>query len=219
MRTLNILGLAVLATAAMAVCTGSASATTLTSPAGTTLKAGTELKASSEGAIQLHTVLGTRTCEYSNLMGELANQGGAAETVSVALTNLSFNNCSPSFTFTVLSWGKMIIHTDTASADGNGIVTWSGTTFTTVAHTIVGDFHCKYHINETLAGTLTGSKNLEGSTATLALESVELIPDKEYGWWYYCSEEEENEKGERIEKGPVLTGSYTFATPDYLDVD
>lgn len=214
MRTLNILGLAVLATAAMAVCTGSASATTLTSPAGTTLKAGTELKASAAEPFQLHTVLGTRTCDNSKWAGKVTSEGGASLTAEVELTSLTLDLCTSNFTFMVLKPGRLVIHTDSASADGNGIVTWSNASFTTVAHTIVGDYHCKYHL-ETAVGTLTGSKNLGGKTATLTLQSVELVPDEEYPWWYYCTEEHENEEI----TGPVLTGSYTIETPDYLDVD
>jgi hypothetical protein len=218
MRTLNILGLAVLAVVVWTIGTGSASATTLTSPAGTTLPLGTELKASNEGAFQVHTPIETRTCDNSKWSGKVTQQGGASETVVVELSSLAIDQCTSPFTFFVVKPGRFEIHTDTSSADGNGIVTWNNATFTTLQHTIVGTFHCLYHSSTAPAGTLTGSKNLKGGTATLTFE-YELVPDKEYPWWEYCTEGFENEKGEWIEKGPLVTGSYTIETPDYLDVD
>lgn len=214
MKYRKALGLAVLA-AALLVVAGSASATTLTSPAGTALGLGAEIKASVEKPFQVHTPIETRTCHNSQWTGKVTQAGGASETVRIELTSLAFNLCTSGYTFVVLKPGNLEIHTDTASADGNGVVTWGNGSFTTVTHTIVGDYHCKYHINTVTLGTLTGSKNLAGSTATLNVGSVQLIPDEPYPWWSYCSEEVEGK-----EVGPVLTGgSYTLSTPDYLDVD
>lgn len=215
MKYLKTLGLAVLAVAAVMALAGTASATTLTSPAGTTLGVGAELKASAEKPFQVHTPIETRTCDNSQWTGKVIQKGGASETVVVELTNLTLDLCTSGYTFFVLKPGKLEIHTDSASADGNGIVTWAGGSFTTLTHTIVGDFHCKYHISNATLGTLKGSKNLAGGTATLDVGSVQLIPDEPYPWWYYCSEEIDGK-----EVGPVLTGgSYTIGTPDYLDVD
>jgi hypothetical protein len=215
MRTLNILGLAALATVALAAGAVSASATTLTSPAGNQVKAGAVLKASSEQSFQLHTPINTYPCNGSKLTAEVVQEGNASLTVAMRLTHLSFFECTSGLTFMILQPGKLEIHTDSASADGNGIVTWSGASITTLTHTVVGDYHCKYHVKNVTFGTLTGSKNLGGKTATLNVGSVQLVPDEPSPWWYYCSEEVEGE-----EVGPTLTGgSYTIETPDYLDVD
>jgi hypothetical protein len=215
MRTLKMLGPAMLTALALAVCAGSASATTLTSPAGTTLPVGSEIKASNEAAIQVHTKIAKRTCQTSQFTGEVTQKGGASETAAAQLTSLALLECD--FTFVVVKPGRLEFHTDAASADGNGIVTWSGGSITTLAHTIVGTVHCLYHTEHTPFGTLTGSKNLGGAPATLKLESLRLIPDKTDG--LLCNETEETEEGETVEVGPLLTGSYRFEKPFPLEVD
>lgn len=184
---------------------GSASATTLTSPAGTTVGVGAKIKLSAETAIQQEGEGPKITCENSTIEGQVGQAGGASETVRIPVSTLFFSSCSAGITVTVLKPGSLEIHTDTASANGNGTVTWSGAELTILTHNaLIGTIHCIYQTEGTRFGTLTGSKNREGKTATLNLETAEL-PAIETS--PFCGE------------SAVWTGSYIFETPDYLDVD
>lgn len=198
----KILGLAVLAMASIAAFAGSASATTLTSPAGTTVPGGTKFKASSGGILTEGEL--SITCNNSVLEGLLENPGSEMSTVRIGLTEWTLTECG-NHTLTVVKRGDLEIHTDTASADGNGTVTSTGAEITTLTHNVfLGTMHCIGFTENTHFGTLTGSKNREGKTAELNLEVTE-VPAKE--------------THALCEETLTLTGIYKFNTPDYLDVD
>lgn len=205
MRYLKKLGIALLAAAALTSLASSASATTLTSPPGTTLGAGTKLTASLEGSLLTEGLINL-TCPTSHMEGEVEGAGGASETVRVPLTALAFGGCDP-LTVHILDPGTLEIHTRTGSADGDGLVTWSGAEITTLHHgKFIGTVHCLYSSEATQVGTLTGSSG-ESKTAAFDIEAFELpLTGTEPPG--FCG------------SGALrLSGSYKFETPDYLDVD
>lgn len=208
MKYLKTLGLAILAMTAFSAFAMSASATTLTSPAGTTLGAGTKIKASAESMLQTDGNVEI-SCEGFSFEGETENAGGASETVRIPITTLFFGVCGGGHTLSVFKRGSLEIHTDAESADGNGVVTWSGgEIFAGLHRTILGfpiTLQCTFYSENTTLGTITGSKNSAGKTATLDFTGA-VLPMKE-GSSPACGE------------SFTWTGSSAFGTPDYLDID
>jgi hypothetical protein len=198
-------GLIILAAVALAAFAGSASATTLTSPAGKTLGVGAKVKATLDSEIKIEGAP-TARCHQSHLEGEIENPGGASSTVRVSISAFTMQECE-SDTYTVLKPGTLEIHTETGSANGNGIVTWDGAEITMLAHRIVFGTpvttHCIYYTDNTPFGTLTGSKSSKVGTATL-IANAELLAKETDG---FCGGSIEWESSHRI------------GTPDYLDVD
>lgn len=209
MKYLKTLGLAVLAAAALTTFAVSASATTLTSPAGTTLGVGAKVKFAAESSLQTHGENFNITCGGFSFEGQLTQAGGAEETVRFPIQSLNVGFCGGGHTLAVLKTGSIEIHTDSESADGNGTVTWSGgEIFAGLHRTILGfpiTVNCVYYSENTLLGTLTGSKNREGKTATLDYTGA-VLPMRE-GAPAFCGE------------SFTWTGSSTVESPDYLDVD
>jgi hypothetical protein len=137
---------------------GSAAATTLTSPTGTTVTP--TIKAESEGHLSLHNSIWTISCA-SAFEGNVASHGKEVP-VSVSLTAFSITNCTDSWVFDVVAQGTMTIHW-TSSYSG---------TVTSTGMTLVGTrsgISCYYQTQNTHIGTITG-----GTPATLHLEG--LIP-------------------------------------------
>ncbi len=163
MKYLKMLGLLTLAAIALMAPAGSASATILTSPAGTeytgpisaSLAAGTE-------AVLKSAFIGEIKCGESTIKGEIEHQG-ATETASGKLTSLTFTKCNA--TISVLKTGSLEGHTDSESANGNGILTSSGTEVTVE---IVG-LHCIFSSSNTTLGTITG-----GSPAAFTANSAPI---------------------------------------------
>lgn len=154
MLSLKVLKTALLGLVALAAFAGTASATVLTSPAGTAytgtrISHGTALKMATAGE-----------CKTSTLHEEIESHGAAATAVS-KVTSLSFSECG--YPVTVTKAGTMEVH---SLGNGNGTVTWSGAEI--VLKTPVGD--CLYTPNNTDMGTLTGSKNT-GGTAVFDLSA------------------------------------------------
>jgi len=180
------------------------SGTTLTSSTGTIFGIGTHLQAKSETSITFDMSSPLNVpCKESIIEGALTKAGGSETTPVDSITSLTFFECNNS-TVTVLNGGTLEFFTNTATADGNGTVTGNGAEITLLTHNIFGTLHCIYLTENTNLGTLTGSKNREGKTATWALNEAPLsLNATDFG----CGTE------------PKLTGSYTFTTPDYLDVD
>ncbi|HEY6729844.1 MAG TPA: hypothetical protein VI039_02345 [Solirubrobacterales bacterium] len=183
------LGLTALIAGALMAFPLGASATVITSPAVT-------VKGESEGSITLHGIVDL-TCSNSVLEGTL-EQFGPSVTAKGAVSVLSFTECNQHLT-TVAS-GTMELH---ATSGGNGTLTSSGAKVTISFTTIFGTVHCVFATNNTLIGTLTGSKNT-GGTATVDLNSAPIPVESGS---FLCGSSAE------------LTGNYKISTPDYVDVD
>ncbi|MGN6254863.1 MAG: hypothetical protein ACTHO8_07770 [Solirubrobacterales bacterium] len=200
MKYLKILGLAAIAAAALMAFAGSASATTLTSPAGTTLPAGTLIKSKlkSPKAV-LHGAFGNVECEESTLEGKTANTGSSTETVHGAVEGLTFTKCNCEVV--VLKKGELEIHTLNATADGNGTVTASGQEVTTKCNFFGIEYHCIWKTSGTDLGTLTG-----GTPAVIAAK--EAVITREGG-----------NSGTACGKSGTWTAEYEVTSPTTLLVD
>jgi hypothetical protein len=121
MKFVKMLALAATAVAALSIATGTASATVLTSPAGTTYTGAVK---ASGGTVYLHGSFTTISCFRSSLeLGSSAH--GAATTAGGKLSNLTFTECN--FPVKVLKAGSMEFH---ALSGGSGSVTWNGAEIT-----------------------------------------------------------------------------------------
>ena len=194
MKYVKMLGLLAVAAAAMMAFAGVASATTVTSPAGTTY---TSTVKASAGSTELHGEAFSVSCASSTVEGKVESHG-AGITIGGNIDSLVFASCN--FPVTVLKAGSLEVH---EKQGGNGFV---GTLTSTGAEiTIHGPFgiNCLYKTNATDIGTLTGSGTTK-ATAKLDIDSS-LIPRT--GDSAFCGANGE------------WTGSYTVNTPDYLDVE
>ena len=158
MKYVKMLGLLAVAAAAMMAFAGVASATTLTSPSGTTY---TGNIAASAGLTELHGEAFSVACNKSAVSGKVEKHG-AGVTAGGNIGSLTFSECS--FPVTVLKAGSLEVH---ATSGGNGTLTSSGAEIT-----IHGPFgiNCLYKTSGTDVGNLTG-----GSNAKLDIDSS-LIP-------------------------------------------
>lgn len=190
MKTLKMLALACGAAAIMAIFAAPASATVLTSPQGTTYT--NTIEATSTN-LKWHGAFVTVECSHSKWAGKVETHG-AAVTVKSTLSSLSFTGCN--YAYTVVTPGSLEIHTDTAVADGNGTVTWSGAVIEVA--TSVGT--CVFTTNGTHIGTLTGS---DSTNAVIDINAK--IPRT--GGNFLCG------------SSATLTGSYAITTPSSLAVD
>lgn len=179
MKHLKMLGLAVVAAAALTALlgAGTASATELcstnTSPCtGTMYGAGTALEAKLTATAKLETTGGTvlDECAGGGIAGTISNAGGATETVkgAVAAAGLTWTGCT--FSTTTTEAGELEIHTAGANADGNGTLTAKG--FGVQIATVFGN--CTYGFSPTVAGDLGTLKG--GSSATIEISA--LVPLK-----------------------------------------
>ncbi|HEX5526105.1 MAG TPA: hypothetical protein VFX44_02770 [Solirubrobacterales bacterium] len=211
MKYLKMLGLAAIAAGALMAFAGAgtASATELTCSAGVMCTAPTTIHATSEGHATLDSPIGNISCE-GTVSGE-ANTGSSTTTVSGGGT-VSFFNCTEGATVHVLANGTLEIHTEytkeadghetqNAASTGNGTLTSTGTEVTVEFR----GFHCIFRTKETDIGTVTGSKNNAGKTATLDING--RIPAVGGRSGIFCG------------STSPWTGSYLITTPDYLDID
>jgi hypothetical protein len=184
----------VAAIAAMALAS-SASATILTSPEGTTYTG--ELQAEAIGALVVHNnSFSSYTCGTSTASGKVEAHG-ASTTVSGLLASWTLGNCNKEVK--VLKLGKIEIHTEKESSNGNGIVTASGTEVTIFD----GSTDCIYTTNNTYLGVLTGS-NTTGGNAKLLISSA-AVPRT--GGSVFCG------------TSGTLTGEYKITSPSTLYID
>jgi hypothetical protein len=138
----KMLGLLVVAAAALMAFAGSASAT-ITSPAGTAYTGEIHMNGSE---IWFHTG-GNVNCKKSTLSGSVTNGG-----TTVPINELTFSECGTT-TFAVLKKGHMSIASD-------GTVYLSGTEYTKLIHSpIAGTIHCILRMEETAIGLLTEGVN------------------------------------------------------------
>lgn len=192
MNHLKLPGLVALAAAGLMAFTGVASATTLTSPKGTTY---TGTVQATSTPLKFEGSFITVECQPMTIDGAVESHGAATTAGFKIQFATGFIPCS--FSFTVLRMGSLEIHTDSEAADGNGRVTWSGFEFT--IHTSVGT--CTFAANKTDVGTLTGS---DTGKAVWNLNSTSI--PKTAGS-FFCG------------TAVTMTGSYTFTTPSTLSVD
>jgi hypothetical protein len=196
MNYVKVLGLVAFALVAMLAFAGSATATTLTSPSGSTYTGA--FKVVSEGEITLENPLGKFVCTWGQ-EGKVEAHGPAV-TARGKISTATFTGCSVMRPFSVLSPGSLEFHTDSESADGNGTVTLVGFEITIVFNGVP----CTYGTAAGLdLGTLTGSKTT-GSKATIDTGSISI---PRTAGSLLCGE------------SAPLTGSFAVATPSYLDVD
>jgi hypothetical protein len=192
MKYVKMLGLLAVAAAALMAFAGTASATTLTSPTGTTYTG--SISAESEGATTLHnTSLGVSvSCNESKVTGKVETSG-AGVTAGGKISTLTFTSCGED-KVTVLTNGSLEIH---RTSGYNGTLTSSGAAITiTDASTGVS---CTYTTSNTDIGSVTG-----GSPATLSINSA-TIPRT--GDSFFCG------------SSGQWTGSYKVTSPGSLYVD
>lgn len=190
MKHLRMLSLAVI-TAALVVSAGTASATTLTSPKGTVYTGSIHAEDSN---LSLSGSFVTISCSKSELDGAVTSHGEAV-TTKISLEALSFEGCN--YEATVKNAGTLEVHTDSASVDGNGTITWTGLELS--LHTSVGV--CVYTTINTPIGTLEGSDVTRANWNT----NSEKLPRT--GGSFLC--------------GPSskLEARYEITTPSTLSVD
>ena len=165
MKYLKILALAAMACTALMAFAGSASATTLTSGEGATVKTGTEISASlkTKTSAVLSDTSGfvQNTCTTSTVKGKTSNETGT--TITGAISTLDFENCTR-HTTTKANGTLHIAYT----SGNNGTVTGSGSEVETVTPTGT----CIYGTGTgTHLGTLTGASTATGH-ATLGINAA-----------------------------------------------
>jgi len=200
MKYAKMLGLLAIVAAAVMAFAGSASATELTNSAsGTKVAKGDTIHAENESNTVLDGTVNI-TCKKSTVDGTVSNAGGASATVEGSISSLTFTECGAN-TVTVSTGGELILH---AIGSGNGTLTSSKAKVTVLTHNILGTVHCIYTTGATHIGTLTGSNNLGGNTATLHIDSA-AIPQESTD--FGCGNDAE------------WTGDYLVDSPMYLSVD
>jgi len=194
MKYVKMLGLLAVAAAALMAFAGSASASSLTSPTGTTLGKGTIIRASSTNSSLTGTI--NISCKKSEVEGEVTNAGGAGVTVEGTVTKLTFEECDP-HTVTVIKKGTLSLHVNETNM---GTLTSSGAEVTVLTHSVfLGTIHCIYKTNNTPIGTVTGG---EPATLHATSQSLERI-STDFG----CGEHS------------TWNGDYTINSPNPLHLD
>jgi hypothetical protein len=195
MKYVKMLGLLAIAAAALMAFAGSASATTLTSPTGTTYT-GKITAESHNGPTTLHGSFVSVSCQKSHVEGQVEKHGPGV-TVSGKIATLSFAECSDEVT--VLKPGSLEIHAVNCNSKTKyctGTLTSTGAEIK--IHTSVGE--CIFTTSGTHLGTVTGTDHT-GHHATLDIDSA-AIPRT--GGSFFCGASGE------------WTGSYTVTTPTNL---
>jgi hypothetical protein len=154
MKYAKILGLLAVAAAALMAFAGVASATTVTSSAGTT----PAISASAEGHVVLDNPIAKIECA-SSVSGSVTAHG-AGVTASGPISALSFTGCTNSWHVTVVSAGSLEIH---SIGSGDGTLTSSGATVESTRFGIT----CRYATSSTDIGTVT-----DGTNATLDISAA-----------------------------------------------
>lgn len=196
MKYLKISGLVALATAATMAFAGNASATVVTSPAGTAYTGA--IKAESVNP-QLHIHYGLSEldiCE-SELEWKVESHGASATAVG-PVTSFALFECD--WEVTLLKPGQFEVHTTSKEADGYGDVTWTGVEITVE---LWGSFDCIYKLENPYMARVEGSKTQKGNTATFAFEA----------WWGQAG------GSPFCPKKTQWTSYFLISSPDYLDVD
>lgn len=143
MSNLKTIRTAAILAAVLMAWVGTASATTVTSPAGMTYTS--TLSATSTYTV-FHGAFISFSCTHSQFAGKVESHG-ASSTVKSNLSSWTFSGCN--YDVTVKLRGSLEIH---ATAGGNGTLTSSGTEL--LVHTSVGE--CIFTTSGTHIGTVTG---------------------------------------------------------------
>lgn len=190
MRYIKRFGPLLIAAAALMALAGSASATSLTSPAGTTYTS--TIKATSEH-VTLTGSFTTVTCTSSVMEGKVESHG-ASVTAGGKVSRLEFSGCN--HPVTVFKAGSLEVHTAGSTSNGNGTLTSAGAEV--VVHTSVGT--CTFTTSATDIGVVTGSTNVN---AILDIDGA-TIPRT--GGAFFCG------------SSGVLSANYLVTTPSTLYV-
>jgi hypothetical protein len=169
MKHVKMLGLVAMALAAFMALAGTASATSLTSPAGTTYTS--TIKAEQAETITLTSAFGSFgaiSCKKSTVEGSVEGHG-ASVTVTGKITKLTFTECTGGTPESpVAKPGSLELHTKEAASNGNGTLT-SKSAVVPVTGTLLGN--CTFTTKET--GTDIGT--LTGSTTTNAVLDISAV--------------------------------------------
>lgn len=195
MTPTKMLGLLVVAAAAVLAFASTASATTVTSSEGETPAFES---ANESGHVSFHGSNGTTIECASQLQGSVENHG-ASRTAEAKITLLSFSSCTNGSVIHVKAKGWLIIH---GVGAGSGTVTWSGAEWEETRNTIFGTISCVFQTKDTDLGTLTGSSTT-GGKATLDVSA--MIPRT--GGSSVCG------------SSSTFTGAYAFTAPASLNFD
>ena len=195
MKYTKMLGLLAIAAAALMAFAGVASATTLTSPTGTTYTG--KIVSVNEGHTTLHAANGISVSCPGEVSGSV-EQHGTGVTVKGKNTALTFGTallpCTNSDVVHVSALGELEIHN--VSGGYNGTLTSTGTTVNVTDNTGVS---CGFLTKETDVGTLTA-----GTPATLHIASAKI---PRHSGSILCG------------ATGTWTGSYKVTTPGSLFVD
>lgn len=184
MKYVKKLGLLVAAAAALMAFAGSAAATVITSPSGTTYTSA--IKAHSEGYWTLHNAVGTIFC-VSTFEGKVERHtGSGATTAGGKISKLTFTGCTNGEVHPNIEGGEFEIH---KLAGGNGTFTSTGARFTTTQF----GFECGYTTANTTLGVITA-----GEHGTLDITNNAL--QRTHGS-FFCG------------SSANLTGAYKITTP------
>jgi hypothetical protein len=194
MKYVKMIGLLAVAATALMAFASTASATTLTSPKGTTYTG--EIHAIA-GETTLHGVK-TITCTSSTASGNVETHG-TSSTVEGNIGTLTFSGCGTD-DVTVEINGKLIVHTDPNNSM-DGTVTSDGATI--LIHVTSLGLTCGYKTEATHIGTLTSSETTNG-TPVLMIDSS-AIP--RHSGSFFCGSSGE------------WTGEYSVTTPMELWID
>ena len=193
MKYLKILGLAALAGGTLMAFVATSSATTLTSPTGTTYTGTVTIE---EEEIAFDGAFTTIKCSESHIEFDV-EQHGANVTVAGKVKTHSMSGCN--FAVTVKNPGIMEIHAVGTGTHRTGTLTSSGTEISIA--TSVGT--CVFTTSSTHFGTITPT-NDTGGHATLDTESAKL---PRTGGSFLCG------------SSATMTGSHTISKPEKLWID
>lgn len=189
MKHLKMLGFAVMAAAALMAFAGSASATTVTSPANSEFTGTVE--ATGTGSLLLKAGFANITCTASTVAGKIETNGDSGIDASGKLSTLSFSSCGSS-TVDTLAKGNLQIE---GTGGTNGVVKGTGSEVTVSA---IGT-SCVYGTSTgTTLGTFTG-----GTPATMDISAS--LPKISGG--FACA------------NPAAWSGTYTVTTPATMTVD
>lgn len=155
MKFVKTLGMLAVVAASLMALTGSAAATTYTSPEGTAYTG--KLVLVSEGHLSLQNPVAKMECTSEVVQGKVESHGSGV-TEKSALTELKFPTCTNNWHVTTVSPGAIENHH--LAGTSNGTLTSTGMTIEATRFGIT----CRYATNNTDIGTITG-----GSPATMHL--------------------------------------------------
>jgi hypothetical protein len=202
MKYLKILGLAAIAAAALMAFAGSASATELTSPAGTMVTTGTTISSSSEGEAVLDSLVGEIKCA-STVEGTTSNTGGTGESVEGSISTLDFTGCTDGADVTVVS-GRTGTLKITSAGGGTGTLESTGAEVTVE----VFGAHCIFKTSSTVLGTVTSSTEPKAGEFTDATLDISARIPRSGG-----------RSGALCGSTAPWTGSYKVTSPTPLFID